>query len=340
MSGRHKAAVHWGTPSPQFQDWETVKVYCHGFADLSTARGARVDSPEFTCLGNRWILRMYPGGSVHARDNYISVRLVNASEKGISILYGFGVKKKYELGRSHHPSRQLLFWGVRVRGMRDHIKFCQALKNHGVSGRRDTYHNVYMKLADPTKERTPPFIPVNPSVTILQSLFMDKESADIQFEVGERRGKNNAEKIAKIAPTTFHAHRLILQKSSTTLANLCGAGGDQTTPIQINDVSPDIFNHLLKYVYGGKVSDDDMKAHAKEIINVADRFGVASLKLEAEACLVEATVFAVENVMDYLLYAYSKNCALLKEAALEFMLENKVEVLKKVSLKDAPGGLG
>jgi hypothetical protein len=199
--------------------------------------------------------------------------------------------------------------------------------------------NVYMKLVEPAKEHLPPFIPENPSVTILQSLFMDEDSADIIFEVGEQRGKNNAEKIAKIAPTTFHAHRLIVQKSSTTLAELCGSGGDQTTPIHINDVSPDIFNHLLKYIYGGKVPDDDMKAHAKGIINVADRFGVASLKLEAEACLVEATVFTVENVMDHLLYADSKNCALLKEAALDFMLENKVEVLKKVSLKDAPGGL-
>ena len=36
------------------------------------------------------------------------------------------------------------------------------------------------------------------------------------------------------------------------------------------------------------MSDDDMKSLAKEIIDAADIFGVASLKLEAEVCLVNA----------------------------------------------------
>jgi hypothetical protein len=82
-----------------------------------------------------------------------------------------------------------------------------------------------------------------------------------------------------------------------------------------------------------------MKTQAKEIIEAADRFGIAILKLEAEACFLEATVFTLENVVDHLLYADSKNCALLKETAVDFMLENKVEVLKKVSMQDIPGGL-
>ena len=46
----------------------------------------------------------------------------------------------------------------------------------------------------------------------------------------------------------------------------------------------------------------------------------------------------VENLMDHLLYAESKNCALLKEAAMDFMLENRAEVPEKVSFDDAPGG--
>jgi hypothetical protein len=35
--------------------------------------------------------------------------------------------------------------------------------------------------------------------------------------------------------------------------------------------------------YGGSISDDDMREHRKEIIHAADRFGVPTLKLEAEA---------------------------------------------------------
>ena len=198
---------------------------------------------------------------------------------------------------------------------------------------------VHMKLSEPTDACLPPFVPENPYACKTLRLFMDEESANIVFEVGGQRGKNNEEKVAKIEPTVFHAHRLILQKSPTTLAELCGSAGDQITPIQVNDVSPDIFSHLLRYIYDGKVSEEDMKAQAKEIIKAADRVGIAILKLEAEACFLEATIFTLENVVDHLLYADSKNCALLKEAAVDFMLENKVEVLKKVSMQDIPGGL-
>ena len=60
-------------------------------------------------------------------------------------------------------------------------------------------------------------------------------------------------------------------------------------------------------MYGMKISNDDMKSHAKEIINAADRYGVSSLKLEAEVCLVNATSFSMENLKDILLYADSKN---------------------------------
>jgi hypothetical protein len=64
-------------------------------------------------------------------------------------------------------------------------------------------------------------------------------------------------------------------------------------------------------------SNDEMKSHANEIIEVADRFGVTSLKLEAETSLVNTMTFSVENVKDLLIYADSKNCALLKEAAMD-----------------------
>ena len=87
------------------------------------------------------------------------------------------------------------------------------------------------------------------------------------------------------------------------------------------------------------MTNDDMKSHAKEIIDAADKYRVVDLKLAAEACLVKRTTFSVENLLDLLLYADSKNCALLKEAAMDFMLENRDEVLQKVSFKDAPGAL-
>jgi hypothetical protein len=197
---------------------------------------------------------------------------------------------------------------------------------------------VKMKLADPTKT-PPPFIPENPSACkIIQGMFMNEESADIVFNVGGEQFESNARKKAKTTSSVaFPAHRIILRECSPTLAELCGPEGDKITSIKIPDVSPVVFHHMLYHLYGGKVAHDDMKSHAKEIVNVADKYGVVDLKLEAEAVLVKTTVFSVEKLLDLLLYAESKNCALLKEAVLDFMLANAVDVLKNTSFNDAPG---
>jgi hypothetical protein len=87
-----------------------------------------------------------------------------------------------------------------------------------------------------------------------------------------------------------------------------------------------------------KISNDDMKSHAREIINAADRFGVVNLKMEAETFYMEDTIFTLENVKELILYAESKNCALLKEAAMDYIVENKAD-MDDVSFVDAPGTL-
>ena len=167
-----------------------------------------------------------------------------------------------------------------------------------------------MRLTTPTKSVPPPFIPENPSACkIIQGLFMDEKYSDIVFEVvGEEEPKDTSTKVeSRHAAVTFPAHRVIVMKGSSFLAILCGESlGNTTTPIQITGVSLCL---PLSYIYGMTISNDNMKLHAKEIINAADMFGVPSLKLEAEARLVEDTVITIENVMDLLVYAECKNCA-------------------------------
>ena len=190
------------------------------------------------------------------------------------------------------------------------------------------------------EKTTSPFIPENPISKNILSKFMDEESADVVFEVGTQSEiGRNTRKRAKTATTTFYAHRFILQDGATTLAELCKSGGSAVTTISITDVTPGIFRHLLYYVYGGKISDEDLKSNARDIIDAADKYGVVGLKLEAEASLVTSTTITIENMLDNLLYATSKNCALLQEAVLDFALENSDEVSEKVSLDDVPGSV-
>ena len=51
------AAVHVGTPAPNFQEWAMTKVYFHGFKDLTKKI---VNSQSFSCLGYQWIVQLHP----------------------------------------------------------------------------------------------------------------------------------------------------------------------------------------------------------------------------------------------------------------------------------------
>ena len=146
-------------------------------------------------------------------------------------------------------------------------------------------------------------------------------------------------KVAKTTPLLFPAHRFIVDNCSIILAELCESHGDGTTLVQIDDIKPNIFRLLLSYIYGGKVSENNMVLHARDIIDAADKYGVVNLKLEAEASFVVGATFTIENVMELLLYAESKNLALLKEAAMDYIVENKGEVIEKLSFANAPGAL-
>ena len=101
----------------------------------------------------------------------------------------------------------------------------------------------------------------------------------------------------------------------------------------------DVFNHVLFYTYGGKITEDDMKTSTKEITNAADKYGVVHLKLEAEEYYTKSIALNINNVLDNLLYADSKNLALLKEAVMDFILVNGDDVMDKVSFSNVPGDI-
>jgi hypothetical protein len=337
--------THAGTAPPGYQnEWVTHTVHWHGFTSLSTVRGAKFYSPEFILLGNQWRLAIYPGGREDAEEGMVSLGLDNRSNKAMEIDLGFSVNdangKQVSYEQSGTPCNFAPVGVAKSRWGFPNFATRLTLLSSLVNGA--LVIEIQMRLADHTKPVPPPFIPENPSsCKTIQGVFLEEKYSDIVFEVGEGNGKGNARKVAKTTSVTFPAHRIIVSNCSKTLAELCASGGvdNGTTQIQIDNVSPDIFRLLLSYIYGMTISIDDMKSHAKEIIDAADRFGVTSLKLEAELSLVNNTLFDIENVKELLLYADSKNCALLKEAAMDYMLENKDVVLKNIRFDDAPGSL-
>ena len=294
-------------------------------------------SPEFLSLDHRWRLDFE---TLDDDDMIISLR--HLTNREIAVMFTLCVIDCEGMLLMRSKDKLFLSNGKAAYDSLHHLYLKWSKVHEAIRKGGPIRVEIRMKLAetDTSSSAVSPFIPTNPSACkVIQNLFMDKESADIVFEVLGLTGKKSSRKIAKTAPVSFPAHRCIVENCSSILADLCESVVDQTRPIQITDVSPSIFHRLLFYIYGGTVSTGYLKKNAKVIIDASDRYSVPYLKLEAEACLVETTVFSEENVLDLLLYAESKNCALLKEVAMDFIVENRVDILKQGSFKDAPGSM-
>ena len=330
------AEVHADTPAADFYDWRTVSVYIHRFANVEYEVGENYaeQCPNFWCFGHEWNL-----------EHKWSVDGVDGDDVNISI---------HLHHRSTTPVR--LYYVIAARSFDKYITIGEenALFNSGIKSRlvgvinRDIAMDnlvggalvLEVQMRKPLNYKPPAFIPVNPSACrTIQDMFMDDETSDVTFEVGgEREMDESGAKVMKTEPTKFYAHLVILKKCAPVLANMRNSNAPSDT-INLPSVSPEIFNHLLEYIYCRESADFADTLKAKEVLEAADRYGVAYLKLKAEAYYVSSIEVTFDNVMENLQYAESMNCALLKEVVMDFIAKNRDEIIRRQIMKDAPGGL-
>ncbi|EJK76775.1 hypothetical protein THAOC_01445, partial [Thalassiosira oceanica] len=333
------SAVHVGTPPGPLSDWIMREVHFHEFEGLTTEREAMVKPPEFSCFGHQWGVAMYPGGKERSEEGYVAVYLGNLSSENIEACYKIILK---------HPTDQ----APRIMILADQLKTFGAIRSGKESwgwndfAKRETmltYLNngtLTLEIHLRTNKQTGPtiFVPSNAFNNNMLEGFNNEEMSDVSFEVGgEVESAANRRKRAKTTGTTFHAGHLILKLNAPALADMCRPGDETAVPI--NGVEPEVFKMLLYFCYGGKVSEDELAANAKAIIEGADRFGIVNLKLQAEAVLTKQTEIAVDNMIDNLLYANSKNLALFQEKIMDFVAENGGKILGNVSFSSVPSEL-
>jgi hypothetical protein len=201
-------------------------------------------------------VQLYPGGDANADEGMTSIYLQNKSNKTIEINFGFSV----------HDGNGTEVADERSNGPRDFGHAGSDTSGYGWGfdfAKRSTLLRslvdgalvikVNMKVAS-----LPSFIPENPpACKMIQCAFLNNKYADIIFEVAEGKEKNSAMKVAKTAPVTFYAHRLVVANCSSIFAELCESHSDGTTPIQITGVSPVVFRLLLSYIYSVKIPEDE-----------------------------------------------------------------------------------
>ena len=330
---------------PCDEEWKSFMFHFHDFANLSTTRDHFILSPKFTCNGHQWLLYVYPGGDNYSAEGQVSIFLQHLSKEAITASYGvelvdkFGKTSEHTIDEKHTFPGQDLDDDEECWGWTNFISRSVILdKSKNLLDDKGTL-TVVVSMWEEVEEPTTAFVPKNPFVKMMQGMLNDEATADICFEVGTA-GDTEEDDGAKRAKTTssFYAHHNILRVCAPMLASICGSsdsGGVVTA--QVNDVKPEIFQHLLSYVYGGTIPVEELKAHAKDIIAAADKYSIVNLKLEAEAAYVDATKISLDNAMDNLLYADSRNLALLKEAVMNFLADNHHEAVAHINFADCPG---
>jgi len=164
------------------------------------------------------------------------------------------------------------------------------------------------------------YVPKNPFGQNMLKLLDSEEDKDVFFNVEGQ---------------IISAHKLILKANSSVLATLCIGESSKESPIHIKDTKPDVFRHILNFLYGGNVPKVVyMVKHGKEIIDACDRYDVVGLKMATEVALVQkcggddTDTINVDNVADWIQYAHAKTCPLLKEHALSYFVARYKDVLK------------
>jgi hypothetical protein len=343
-SDRHTAVVHVGTPSPYTEDdWVKTKVYFHRFADVPSTT-EQVRSPSFHCLGHTWTLALYPRGDkkdTDWEDGMMSLYLIHHSnmlfppillriEVGFAVIDFFGTP---------NATTTFAFWDDK----HDHVCGLRKFMSHEVALHCRVHDTFVIEVRMRHVDYASPYIPENPSTRITaKDFFNTKEYADVIFEVG---GEHNVQvgvkrrHTASLSSTKFYAHRMILSKAAPLLAEICGtAKFESPSFIEIPDTSPDRFKEMLLYVYGFKIPDFGKNIYQlKDLIELANKYGVIGLKLEAEVLYVEWLSFTIKNVMKHFSFAETMDCAYLREKAIDFMVRNSTKVIKRKLIKKDEG---
>jgi len=348
MSAIHRRielnTIDMGNPPSSRNDnkWKEFQFNVHDFANLPTGRGEYTESPAFECNGNQWKLRVYPGGHHAAQEDYVSVFLSLLSSPGTATVT-FDVNTLNKFRRRVYPMRTENEQPVDVisgmlYGLSNYVKRSDVMDpSKNMLDDNGTMAFIVSIKEEESEALPTAFVPKNPFNNMIKEKFLDEETSDVCFEVSSSEIEEDRSKRSR-SSTSFYAHSQILNICAPMLASLFESNEDRSLKVaSVTDVRPDIFRHLLFYVYGGSVPEEDLKAHAESIIDAADKYTIVNLKLEAETVYVKETDITMDNAIDNLLYADAKNLALLKEAVMDFLAENTAEASEKISFSDVPG---
>jgi hypothetical protein len=316
----------WGAPAN-----ESHRILFHNFERLPAVRGNKVTSPTFNSLGSEWTVDLYPNGrtAVGNIEDGVSLYLRKCSGTEISVHFEIAIKSvgdDIDACRASRTFKQ----GEFCLGWPDFASRAMIMDSNVLQ-----HGSLVVEVR--IKEHTLHFIPKNPFMQNMLQSLSDLETSDVSFKVEFQSLLGKSDASSTDLSEVFNAHKLVLKicVKGSILASLC-ENCDGSEPVPIKDVHPRVFRLLLRYIYGGDITSAEWKDQGKDLIEAADKYGLTSLKIEAESWYVKLFKPSVNNVVEALAYADRMNCFLLRESAAEFIAANLGEVLSSGTLKNIP----
>lgn len=145
----------------------------------------------------------------------------------------------------------------------------------------------------------------------LEILLEDESLKDVTLFVGEEK---------------FKAHKLILTARSPVFTSMftCDMQESKTNQVTIDDIEPEIFEQLLRFIYTGRVPKSDSE-DMEALITAADKYAISDLKTFCGDIII--TKINVQKAADILILADLVRCEEMKLNAMKFILANKSQVI-------------
>lgn len=128
----------------------------------------------------------------------------------------------------------------------------------------------------------------------------------------------------------FKAHKSVLAARSPVFNAMFEHEMEESKKnrVEINDVDPEVFKEMMRFIYTGKAPNLDKMAD--NLLAAADKYALERLKVMCEEAL--CSNLSVENVADTLVLADLHSAEQLKAQAIDFI--NRCSVLRQLGCKD------
>ncbi|XP_041530574.1 speckle-type POZ protein-like isoform X1 [Microtus oregoni] len=128
----------------------------------------------------------------------------------------------------------------------------------------------------------------------------------------------------------FKAHKSVLAARSPVFSAMFEHEMEECKKnrMEINDLDPEVFKEMMRFVYTGKAPNLDKMAD--NLLAAADKYALERLKVMCEEALCSS--LSVENVADTLVLADLHSAEQLKAQAIDFI--NRCSVLRQLGCKD------